>query len=91
VLAGAYLIIATLVYHYGSLKERVNIWMALPIVAIIAIDFYFSVLDKGQSIKPKDLDVEVSDSEIELATVTSIIFAAPAYVSGSMLLIDKLQ
>ena len=90
VLAGAYLIIATLVYNYGSLKERVNIWMALPIVAIIAVDFYFSVLDKGQTIKPKDLDIEVSDSEMELGTVTSIIFAAPAYICGSMLLIDKL-
>jgi hypothetical protein len=90
-LAGVYLIAVTLVYHYGSMKERINIWMALPIVLVIAVDFYFSVLDKGQSIKPKDLDIEVSDSEMELGTITSVIFAAPAYVSGSMLLIEKIS
>lgn len=89
-LAGIYLIGATLVYHYGSMKEHISIWLALPIILVIAVDFYFSVLDKGQSIKPKKLDIEVSDSEMELGTVTSIIFAAPAYVSGSMLLIDKI-
>ncbi|MCF6177007.1 MAG: hypothetical protein L3J71_14710 [Victivallaceae bacterium] len=90
-LAGVYLIAVTLVYHYGSIKERINIWMALPIILVITVDFYFSVLDRGQSIKPKDLNIEVSDSEMELGTITSVIFAAPAYVSGSMLLIEKIS
>jgi hypothetical protein len=87
-LAGAYLISVTLIYHYGALKDRINIWLTVPIVIVIAIDFYFSVLDKKQNIKPKD--IEISDSEMELGTITSVIFAAPAYVSGAMLLIDKI-
>lgn len=89
-LAGLYLLAVTVVYNYGNLKERINIWLTVPIIIVIATDFYFSVLDKQQKIRPKNIDLEFSESDMEMGTITSIIFAAPAYVSGALLLIDKL-
>lgn len=83
----SYLIALTLIYFTPGWAEGINIWYCLPVIPFIIADIYLSVWGKPEWICPSNL-VKHSEDELELARVAAVIFAAPAYICGVLLLIQ---
>jgi len=87
VIGASYLIALTLIYFTPGWADGINIWYCLPVIPFIITDIYLSVWGKPEWICPPGL-IKHTENELELARVASVIFAAPAYISGVLLLIQ---
>jgi hypothetical protein len=85
ILAACYLATVTLIYFTPNWVENINIYFPLFIIPIIITDIYITVWGKDEWLCPPGL--EYSKGELELARVIAVIFVAPAYISGIMLLL----
>ncbi len=87
IIGASYLITLTLIYFTPSWSDGISIWYCLPVIPFIITDVYLSVWGKPEWICPPTLGKH-SEDELELAKVAAIIFAAPAYISSVLLLIQ---
>ncbi|MDD5697178.1 MAG: hypothetical protein PHH77_01055 [Victivallaceae bacterium] len=84
IFTAAYLVAVTLIYFTPGWPEAVNSWFSLLIIPLVMTDIYLTVWGKDELICPPGL--KYSKNEMELARVLAVIFAAPAYLSGIMLM-----
>jgi hypothetical protein len=87
IVGASYLIALTLIYFTPGWADGINIWYCLPVIPFIIADIYLSVWGKPEWICPPTV-VKHTEDELELARVAAVIFAAPAYISGVLLLIQ---
>ncbi|MBU8901690.1 MAG: hypothetical protein KOO69_03030 [Victivallales bacterium] len=78
----------TLIYFTPDWETAVNIWACLPIIAFITIDIYLTVWGKDEWICPPSISFKCNENELELARIAAVIFVAPAYISGVLLLLQ---
>lgn len=90
--AGAYLIFVIMSYWFPFLKSSFSAANIPAIIAVISLNFYFSVLQK-RNVDIKQLFPEIDDeraaiardfSVIEIAKAFPVLLAAPAYVIGAI-------
>ena len=86
--AAFYLIAVSVVYFTPALVEKVNIWFCIPVIPVVMVDIYMTVWGKDETICPSGF--EYDKNELEIARIMAVVFVAPAYISGIMLLIDKI-
>ena len=84
-----YLIAITLIYFNTAWAAAVNIWFCLLIIPFIMTDMYMTIWGKAEWICPPTF--KYSEGELELARVLAVIFVAPAYISGIMLLLSFMK
>jgi hypothetical protein len=85
-ISGISMMIIIAAYWVNEIKEYIGPATVISYSAIVAFDFYFSVLAS-----PKDLSSllpEAMTADIEYGKAFSILFAAPAYIIGFMLFKD---
>ena len=85
-LSGAYMVFLIFAYFTPELSNKMPVLAVLPVTGIILFDFYMSVWGDIRKFAPKNLPVE--NHELEFARILSVIFAAPAYIVGVLLLTD---
>jgi hypothetical protein len=85
-LSGAYMVFLIFAYFSLDVKKQISVPVVLPAAGIIMFDFYMSIWGDIRKFIPKALPVE--DRELEFARITSVSFAAPAYIVCSLLLIE---
>ncbi len=86
IIGTSYLIIATLIYFTPDWENSINIYFCLPLIPFIMTDIYLTVWGKDEWICPPVF--KHTESELESARIAAVIFAAPAYISGIMLLLQ---
>ncbi|MCK4983196.1 MAG: hypothetical protein KAS17_09750 [Victivallaceae bacterium] len=86
ILAASYLMAVTLIYFTPGWMTVVNIWFCLLIVLFVITDIYMTVWGRDEWICPPGF--KHTGSELELARIVTVIFVAPAYISGIMLLLQ---
>ncbi|MCP3967118.1 MAG: hypothetical protein GY750_11355 [Lentisphaerae bacterium] len=86
-LSGCCIIAAVFIYFTPAWKMAVSPWLTLLAVPVILIDFYMSVVMHPDLSKPAGLDV--SEEEVDIARVISLIFAAPGYLTAALLIFEK--
>lgn len=86
IIVAFYLIVITLIYFTPGCSALVNIWLCLPVIPFIITDIYLTVWGKDEWICPSSL--KYNENELELARIAAVIFVAPAYISGIMLLVQ---
>ncbi|MDD5728491.1 MAG: hypothetical protein PHV59_08015, partial [Victivallales bacterium] len=67
----------------------VGIRFCLLIIPLAAADIYMTVWGKDELICPPGIDCRKQD--LEAARILTVIFAAPAYICGTLLLLDTLR
>jgi hypothetical protein len=85
--SGSCLVAAVVIYFTEFLRQGINKWFTLLIIPIIVTDIYMSVWMDAEKLRPEN--IEINEKELEFAKIFSIIFAAPAYITGIFLLIEK--
>jgi len=88
IVVASYLIAMMLIFFTPSWANSINPWFCLAIIPFIIIDIYMTVWGKDEWICPPAL--KHSKNELELARIFAVIFVAPAYISGILLLIQKI-
>ena len=86
IIVASYLMAITLIYFTPNWEAAVNIWVCLPVIAFITIDIYLTVWGKDEWICPPSF--KYKENELELARMAAVIFVAPAYISGILLLLQ---
>ena len=86
IFTASYLTAVTLIYFTPDWKTNVNFWFCLLIIPVVATDIYMTVWGKDELICPAG--IEHSQKELELARIVAVIFVAPAYISGILLLLQ---
>lgn len=86
IFAASYLIAVTLIYFTPGWPDAVNIWFCLLIIPLVVTDIYMTVWGKDEWLFPPGL--KYTENELELARISAVIFVAPAYISGIMLLLQ---
>ena len=86
ILAASYLTAVTLIYFTPSWTTVVNIWFCLLIVPFVITDIYMTVWGRDEWICPPGF--KHTENELELARIVAVIFVAPVYISGIMLLLQ---
>lgn len=96
--AGIYMIFMILAYWAPFLKDNLSLINIPAVIAIISLNFYFTVFRKKLDIKEllPDLDetrVEIARkfSVTEMAKAISVMLAAPAYIIGAVLSVELLK
>ncbi len=96
--AGLYMIFMILAYWVPFLRDRLSLLNIPAVIAIISLNFYFTVFRKKIDIK--DLIPEIDDARAEIArrfSVTemakafSVALAAPGYIIGAILSVELLK
>ncbi|QSH41141.1 hypothetical protein P0136_09565 [Lentisphaerota bacterium ZTH] len=85
--SGGCIIAAVLIYFTPAWTKAVNPWLTLLAIPVIAVDFYMSVIMHPDHTKPPGIDV--SESEIDIARIISLIFEAPGYITAALLMVEK--
>ena len=85
-LSGAYMVFLIFVYFSPDIKDRISALCVFPAAGIILFDFYMSIWGDIRKFAPKSPPIE--DRELEFARIISVIFAAPAYIACSLLLLE---
>ena len=79
-----YIIIA---YWTPSLLSKLDYTSACAIIAIVIVDFYYSIWGKIEDIGFKKVpEIEIKSHDINNAKALSLIFAAPAYIISFLVL-----
>ncbi|MFA6716777.1 MAG: hypothetical protein WCS27_15455 [Victivallaceae bacterium] len=86
IIAAAYLTAVTLIYFTPGWADGINIWFCLLIVPLVITDIYMTVWGRDEWICPPGF--EHTEKELEMARMAAVIFVAPAYISGIMLLLQ---
>ena len=86
IIVASYLIMVTLIYFTPDCSALVNIWLCLPVIPFIITDIYLTVWGKDEWICPPSF--KYNENELELARIAAVIFVAPAYIGGIMLLLE---
>jgi len=84
IIVAFYLIAITLIYFTPIWEAEVNMWFCIWIIPCIITDIYMTVWGKDEWICPPEF--QHNESELELARIVAVIFVAPAYISGILLL-----
>jgi hypothetical protein len=86
IFSAIYMILVMVAYWNPLILERLNIVSIIPLIFILAIDIYFSIWGKVE-----DLGLKIpglSTHEQETAKIISILFTAPAYIVGLLLVFE---
>lgn len=86
IFSAIYMILVMIAYWNPLIMERLNLISIMPLILILAIDIYFSIWGKLE-----DLGLKIpglSRHEQETAKVISILFTAPAYIVGLLLVFE---
>lgn len=89
IITACYLTTACLIYVTPGWSEYVNIWFCLPVILFVSMDIYMTVWGPEKLICPPGMNI--SKSDLEIARVTAVIFVAPAYICGILLLLETLK
>lgn len=96
--AGGYMIFMIVAYWVPGLKNDLSLVNIPAVVAIIGVNFYFTVFRKKVDIKEILPEIDETRAEIarrfsvpELAKAVSVMLAAPAYITGAMLSLELLK
>ena len=96
--AGGYMIFMIVAYWVPGLKTNLSLVNIPAVIAIIGVNFYFTVFRKKVDIKEILPDIDETRAEIarqfsvpELAKAISVMLAAPAYITGAMLSLELLK
>jgi hypothetical protein len=88
ILSAMYMMVLIIAYWSPDLQELFSIGNIIPFIAILLVDFYFSVWGR-----PKELGIdqpEVTEGELEMAKAISVVFAAPAYITGILFFYENI-
>ncbi len=86
IFTASYLTAVILIYFTPGWADSINIWFCLLIIPLVITDIYMTVWGKDELICPPGF--KHKKNEMEFARVAAVIFAAPAYISGIMLLLQ---
>lgn len=86
IFTASYLTAVILIYFTPGWADSINIWFCLLIIPLVITDIYMTVWGKDELICPPGF--KHTKNEMEFARVAAVIFAAPAYISGIMLLLQ---
>ncbi|OGV51452.1 MAG: hypothetical protein A2017_13285 [Lentisphaerae bacterium GWF2_44_16] len=98
-LAGTYLIFVIVAYWAPFLKNNLSLLNILAVLAVAALNFYFSVLKK-RNVDIKELFPDMDEERVriardfevvEIAKAVPVLLASPAYIVGALLSFDVLK
>jgi hypothetical protein len=96
--AGSYMIFMILAYWVPGAKHNLSLVNIPAVVAIIALNFYFTVFRKKVDIKELIPDIDDTRAEIarrfsvtEMAKAVAVMLAAPAYITCGLLSVELLK
>ena len=85
-MSGLYMIFMMVAYWMPDLKDNLGLINVLALVAVIAVDFYFTVWGTAEEYGISD--IKISRGEMEFAKAFSVFFASPSYVIAAMTAFD---
>ena len=88
IITAFYLMFITFIYFTPTLYESFNFYWGIPVVPFALVDIYLSVWGKDDLICPPETGF--SKNDLEIARILSVVFIAPAYISGFLFLLEKL-
>jgi hypothetical protein len=89
ILAGLLLLTIMCAYWLPTLRQTLNWTSVLAFLAVLCFDFYFTIWGKQEDIglvTPK-----VTHEELEISKAISILLAAPAYITGLLLIFEIIK
>ena len=88
ILTACYLTAASLIYVTPGWSEHTGIWFCVLIIPFVTVDIYMTVWGPDKLLCPPGMNI--SKSDLETARVMAVVFAAPAYICGILLLLETL-
>ena len=89
ILTACYLTAVSLIYVTPGWSQYVNIWFCMLIIPFVSMDIYMTVWGPDELICPPGMSI--SKSDLEIARIMAVVFVAPAYICGALLLLETLK